>query len=45
MQQSSITINTDKTIITLSNSGEIVDNTNLEPGKEYVVTIQLTKIK
>ncbi|WP_222928822.1 hypothetical protein [Neobacillus piezotolerans] len=45
MQQSSITIDTNKTIITLSNSGETIDNTHFEPGKEYVVTIQLTKIK
>ncbi|WP_156324539.1 hypothetical protein [Bacillus sp. FJAT-27245] len=45
MQHSSITIDTNKTIITLVNTGETVDNTHFEPGKEYIVTIQLTKVK
>ncbi|WP_409275783.1 hypothetical protein V1499_09700 [Neobacillus sp. SCS-31] len=45
MQHNSITIDTNKTIITLSNTGETIDNSRFEPGKEYVVTIQLTKVK
>ncbi|WP_156319829.1 hypothetical protein [Bacillus sp. FJAT-18017] len=45
MQQDSIIIHTGKTNITISDSGEELDNTNLIVGKEYTITIQVTKLK
>ncbi|WP_175384368.1 hypothetical protein [Bacillus sp. FJAT-27225] len=45
MQQDSIKIHTGKTQITLSDSGEELDNTKLIVGKEYTINIHVTKLK
>ncbi|WP_156129704.1 hypothetical protein [Bacillus sp. B-jedd] len=45
MGNSSITIQTAKTVVTSMENGEILKNSELEVGKEYIVTIQLTTVK